>query len=432
MAVSQAIMDALVNSSGSLQSAVALIGEATRSGIDAIPKEQKGIVKLILDEFTGAQKREITRLGKAGNLALATDKINAALNLEEAKITGRQDLVRAEGDVKSGLIADKAAATELTGEAATTQKIRLEEQKLALETTRAKAQVDAEALAQKNLLAPDVAQLKNTEGQIKGMIHAKGAIDQDQISRMIDTIQDELPGSARVKSNLHFDLEQRLALAKKGAGEAAVAAGLPEALVQEAESNALRTGVNILDESRPGSKAAVSILQEKANAFRVVENLAQNQGLRVSGLATEGPPKVSRISSLPGFGGAGVQQATSVLEEVATQIKGGNIKEGLAAAKKALPGIGKAPRNRAGLILAGLAALLASRSGGDADGQQQLPPAQQIQLTQQLAQLQQNQQLTDSLVGARGAQANQNNARADLLRLQALLTSGAGSGGGLI
>lgn len=90
---------------------------------------------------------------------------------------------------------------------------------------------------------------------------------------------------------------------------------------------------------------------------------------------------------------------------------------------------------RLGIPAALLSAFILPRLFGNKEGggQQQLPPALQLQLATQLAQLQNNQALTQSLVGSRAASANKLNAQADLIRLQQLLSlGGLGKQGGIV
>jgi len=148
--------------------------------------------------------------------------------------------------------------------------------------------------------------------------------------------------------------------------------------------------------------------------------LAASQGL----VLTEG--KLSgafRSSTTPGFGSAGKTATEEGLKLVDSLAKAGKIQEAEGALSRTLKTLKGAKLGRGGLLAGGGAALLALLLGGRGKEQQQ-NPAQQIQLLQQLAESQQKQQITDSLVGSRQASSQRDLARAQLLRLQALSAAG--------
>ena len=159
-------------------------------------------------------------------------------------------------------------------------------------------------------------------------------------------------------------------------------------------------------------------LGEARTKLMIQDTLAQ-QGLRVSGEAgaREFAGTMTR-SPVP---------AESFLEQMTTARTPERVGEIAQSAKQAV----KSAPIRGGVKAAGgigaallLLPLLSRIMGGGGGGARQLPPMMQLQMMNQMQEMQNQNALTQSLVGSRGAQADRDAARAALLRLQALQLAG--------
>jgi hypothetical protein len=176
---------------------------------------------------------------------------------------------------------------------------------------------------------------------------------------------------------------------------------------------------------RSGRPTPVQIRELRAQALRAhgVDQALAQQGLRIA----EGGAIEGGILSLPGLRSAGQAEAQAALQGARSGAT--STAEGVSQATRALRG---ARLGRLGLggLAGGL--LLALTGRGSQKGNQELPPLLQLQLMQQLQELQNQNALTESLVGSRASSAGRNDAQADLMRLQAMQLLGAGGGGGAI
>lgn len=204
--------------------------------------------------------------------------------------------------------------------------------------------------------------------------------------------------------------------------------GIPSPVAQTEVQRLVAEGKNVLNvygKPTPTLTKVAGRLQEKATQFRAVEQLSKKLGYG----ELQGPLEALKPTAEPaGFFGRQQREAfKGLLESSGRQIAGGAGEAAVAEASTAAKALESSTRLRrlggAGLIAALILPSLINAARGR--GERQQSPAEQIQLFQALGQLQQNQQLTQSLVQSRDSQAALNLAKAQMLQLQA-----AGAGGG--
>lgn len=162
----------------------------------------------------------------------------------------------------------------------------------------------------------------------------------------------------------------------------------------------------------------VSQLKQQVPLMQSLQRSAEGAGLRLSGPLDA--LEITETTRARLGAGSPRKTFTNVLQSAGRDIAGGAGESAMARVAEASKAMKSSTALRR-LGGAGAAAALLLPSLINAvrgQGEQQTPPAQQIQLLQALSQLQQNQQLSESLVGSRDAQAALNLARAQLLQSQ--------------
>lgn len=196
--------------------------------------------------------------------------------------------------------------------------------------------------------------------------------------------------------------------------------GFSEAQLQELQDHAVRTATVPKLESSQGKKL-YGPMQEQVQAQRAI-----TEGLEARGILQRGEHLVPRGRILPREPVA--MPAPSALAAMAAE-KGGTE----AAVGRLARQVTKAPLTGTAKFLGGGAAAmlllpLLSRIMGGGRAAPEMPLSMQIQMAQMMAKMKQDEALTQSLVSARGASAEKDLARAELLRLQALQAGGGGAG----
>ena len=208
------------------------------------------------------------------------------------------------------------------------------------------------------------------------------------------------------------------------------------ALVERAGELGRQPFPAVIKSARLRGQEALSLVETQGSVLKSVQATLQEGGINTTVTPGEsGSAGTLTLNEPEGFFAKTSPSGTR--QKLVTQItelaQAGRGDEALSLAKKVAPAVRKAGLGRAGLVgggllaLLGLPALLSGRNGQQ--GQGQLPPLLQLQLMQQLSQIQNNQAQTQSLVSSRGAQANESNAKANLLQLQAAQLLGGGAGG---
>jgi hypothetical protein len=284
--------------------------------------------------------------------------------------------------------------------------------------------------------APRVVQLADQQANLRAMVlneakplgSAEGFREKIQLATPL-----EIEGSAVTRANLEQALnarqlkaetETRLALEKARVGQ--------DPLIAQTTQDARNEAFAITPEKQ---RARFRGVVNQAEILGTLESQAPQRNLRflVEGQSLSRPQELRRgLSRLPFLGQSGINPAQTSIEgalklaaEGTPEALGQARTQATGALQTAARGPGRALLKGGGLaaallLLPSLGRLL---TGGE-EAQPGLPPLLQAQLLQLMSNIQNQEALTQSLVGSRGAQAQKNLAQADLLRLQALTQQG--------
>ena len=260
--------------------------------------------------------------------------------------------------------------------------------------------------------------------------------EQEKVFRIIETTHPAGPEAGKAATSTIQALNTAKITGSKEAAEIlAKRARITEpALIKIIEDKAIELGA-----VQPGRIPPKALRTEVASVKRFAGELEQATKIYTAENFKTGVPEGGALPKITGttrmFGGGKVEEAKEIIAKAIKDPEAAYLasKEGrflpklTAAVKEAGSVVGKGALKKGGLY-GGIAALLAMLMM-KGKKEPEMSPAQQIQMAQQMGEVQQQQALTQSLVGSRGASAQKNLAQADLLRLQAMMSMGGGQRG---
>lgn len=402
-----------------LQDALSILSAAKDA--PALPKEQKAIANILLKLVPQRLQAELRQNIASGDVGVALAKLQANKDILQLRIAGGVDLEQAKG-------ARQIAVGEAKVEQDVLRKQLLGEAEIELEAKRAAAAIPA--------VDPVVqAFIDKEEAQLQAILRDKKTPlpPEDILNSRIDALKVEGTNGVQKASLLNAErtlrqqeahtLTQRL-LAEKA--PRATAIGATQGLLTDAAAS----GIAATDEAVLAVERGALAAEQQAQRLADVGVQVKRDGGRLQLVEGALQPEEPTRRFLPEGPTEKVRKLVEQAE--AARLAGDPVTE--AKIRKSIPGGRlKAGLGRGGAIAGGLAALLLLPKllggGGNEQAQSAQAQALQLQLLQQ-AQASQNQNaLTQSLVQSRGSQSGLNDARTQLLQLQALQAAGGGGGG---
>lgn len=400
--VSQRALDLIFESDNAAAAIETLLDAKAFAEFKKTGKLPATLTKLVGQLLSGDQRAQLKTLTReeAVNLLQATNETR----IEQKRVSGQETRAT---KVVEGQQRRATAAAKVPNQLDLLRGTKEIEREFALQDTPAQAQARLDA---------DV-----VRGRIKKL--GQGTNTPEVLIPRIDAIKTEIPlEAAALREELNavsgVRKQQGYRLLEKRLGSAP----------SEVAKIPIDSFVNLTGKTF-GTILGKDVIATKVNEIRLEQGVAsaigQASGQRAVVDASTGTVTLVSGKSPP----AGVAEQVTQAFSLAKRGKTSQAAELSTTIGKALRGGLSKGKLIGGGILGAL--LLPMLLGGKKNEQQQLPPLLQIQLLQQLSELQNQNALTQSLVGSRGAQADKNTAQADLLRLQ-LLGGLTGQGRGII
>lgn len=385
-------------------------------GAPAISKEQKKTADLILKLIPQSLQAELRRDIAAGNQGVALAKIQANANILQIRLSGAVELEGAKG-------ARQIAVGEAKVEQDVLRKQLVGEAEIGLEQKRAQLAIP--------LVDPGVqAFINKQEAELRAII---GKTDtplpsQTELNSRLNALK--VPETNGVAKSEQLSRELNLRVDKAVAdSERLLSTNAPEVFNNAGAKQVLLDGVKAT--GVPATAKEVQIARESVAAETAQIRRLAEVGVQVGSpgggqLQVEEPAK-RRFLPSPG------DEVRKLVEQAETARLAGRTAESAELVSQIPKARRGASLGRGGKIAGGLAALLLLPKllggGGNEQAQNAQAQALQLQLLQQQQQSANQNALTQSLVQSRGSQSGLNEAKALLLRLQALQAGGAGGGG---
>ncbi len=398
-----------------------LIVDFLRRGAKALPKGTSETVKLAVRLFEKTLSREDKAAIIQADLVVARQKVENQATLIEARseariaergatIAGQKELIGAKAEAKRA--AQLFEAEVLPG-------------------AKARGTLAAEAVTAGAVVSPGIQDTARLEaGKLRARIRATRTplplADEMRKSRDIIELDPALKPDSTL---LQLEADRRVADAQKKTlrlidGPPGKKTAFP-ALARDPNAREIILQ-SVAETGQPATATTLGSFNKRAVLRDTQLKQLAEGGIRLSDPAGVIPLKQSDFVEKGGLitGKAGLSKAEPILQAAEKARLEGRLAESKSLLGRAIQGIKGGRLGRAGIAgLIGIP-LLASLFRGRKDTEGQIPPALQIQLLRQMAEAQQQQQLTQSLVGSRGASAERDLARANLLRLQALSAAG--------